>query len=79
MPLDVLVAGVLMSSIIMFALTAGADFGGGFWNLVSLGERAEDFDEPRGESTAYSPKCLFELPRTRLLLAIYTQRRTCAL
>jgi hypothetical protein len=39
----------------------------------------EDFDEPRGESTAYSAKCLFELPRTRLLLAIYTQRRTCAL
>lgn len=50
MPLDVLVAGVLMSSIIMFALTAGADFGGGFWNLVSLGERAERQRELIGEA-----------------------------
>ncbi len=42
MPLDVLMAGALMLSIIFFALTAGADFGGGVWNLVSMGERSEE-------------------------------------
>ena len=42
MPLDVLMAGALMLSIIFFALTAGADFGGGLWNLVSMGERGEE-------------------------------------
>jgi cytochrome d ubiquinol oxidase subunit II len=31
-----------MLSIIFFALTAGADFGGGVWNLLSLGERGEE-------------------------------------
>ena len=42
MSLEVLLAGALMLSIILFALTAGADFGGGLWNLLSWGEQGEE-------------------------------------
>jgi cytochrome d ubiquinol oxidase subunit II len=42
MSLEVLLAGALMLSIIFFALTAGADFGGGLWNLLSWGEQGEE-------------------------------------
>ena len=42
MSLEALLAGALMLSIILFALTAGADFGGGLWNLLSWGEQGEE-------------------------------------
>ena len=41
MPFDVILAGALGVSILLFALAGGADFGGGFWSLFARrGERA---------------------------------------
>jgi cytochrome d ubiquinol oxidase subunit II len=43
MPFDVILAGGLMLSILLFALAGGADFGGGVWVLFARrGERAEE-------------------------------------
>ncbi|HLM77108.1 MAG TPA: cytochrome d ubiquinol oxidase subunit II [Rubrobacteraceae bacterium] len=43
MPFDVLLAGGLGLSILLFALAGGADFGAGFWSLLARrGERAQE-------------------------------------
>src|SRR5919199_4864032 len=43
MPFDVILAGALGVSILLFALAGGADFGGGFWSLFARrGERATE-------------------------------------
>ena len=39
MPLELLLAGVLMISLNIYALGAGADFGGGVWDLLASGPR----------------------------------------
>lgn len=39
MPLEVLVAGVTLVSLILYALMGGADFGGGVWDLLARGPR----------------------------------------
>jgi len=39
---DVLLAGVIAIALVLYTLTAGADFGGGVWALVARGRRAED-------------------------------------
>src|SRR6185436_5424124 len=39
MPLELLLAGVLMVSLNIYALGAGADFGGGVWDLLASGPR----------------------------------------
>ena len=40
MPLESLVAGVTLVSLILYALMGGADFGGGVWDLLARGPRA---------------------------------------
>src|SRR5215210_2400754 len=43
MPFDVILAGALGLSILLFALAGGADFGAGFWSLLARrGERATE-------------------------------------
>lgn len=37
---DLLLAGVLLASLIAYAVTGGADFGGGIWDLLATGPRA---------------------------------------
>src|SRR3712207_150908 len=43
MPFDVILAGALGASILLFALAGGADFGAGLWSLLARrGERATE-------------------------------------
>src|SRR5215813_5391839 len=39
-PLEILLAGVIVISVILYALLGGADFGGGVWDLLAFGPRA---------------------------------------
>jgi cytochrome bd ubiquinol oxidase subunit II len=41
-PLEFLVAGAILSAVILYALLAGADFGGGIWDLFAFGPRAQE-------------------------------------
>jgi cytochrome bd ubiquinol oxidase subunit II len=41
MPLELWIAGAVMAALTLYALGAGADFGGGVWDLVSSGPRAK--------------------------------------
>jgi len=40
MLLDEVLAGVILVSLILYALTGGADYGGGMWDLLAFGPRA---------------------------------------
>jgi cytochrome d ubiquinol oxidase subunit II len=42
MPLETIVAGIMLVSLIFYALLAGADYGGGVWDLFAFGERAKE-------------------------------------
>ncbi len=42
MPFDLLLAGGLMLSVLIFALAGGADFGGGVWTVFARGERSQE-------------------------------------
>lgn len=37
-----LLAGSILGSLMLYALLGGADFGGGVWNLLARGPRADD-------------------------------------
>src|SRR5216117_3995369 len=39
--LELIVAIFILSSLIVYALMGGADFGGGMWNLLAFGPRAQ--------------------------------------
>src|SRR5712691_9625930 len=39
--LEDIVAGFMVVSLILYALMGGADFGGGFWDLLARGPRAD--------------------------------------
>ncbi len=39
---DLLLAGVIATALILYTLSAGADFGGGVWDLLARGPRAAD-------------------------------------
>ena len=39
--LELIVAGAMLVSLIFYALLGGADFGGGIWDLFSIGPRAQ--------------------------------------
>ncbi|HVE60050.1 MAG TPA: cytochrome d ubiquinol oxidase subunit II [Pyrinomonadaceae bacterium] len=41
MPLETIVAGIMLVSLIFYALLAGADYGGGVWDLFAFGTRAK--------------------------------------
>jgi cytochrome d ubiquinol oxidase subunit II len=38
---QILLAGIMLSGVVIYCLLAGADFGAGFWDLVCTGERQE--------------------------------------
>jgi cytochrome d ubiquinol oxidase subunit II len=41
-PLETIIAGVMVGSLILYALLGGADYGGGVWDLFAVGPRAEE-------------------------------------
>ena len=42
MPLETIIAGVMMASLVLYALLGGADYGGGVWDLFAFGRRARE-------------------------------------
>jgi cytochrome d ubiquinol oxidase subunit II len=40
LPLETIIAGVMVASLILYALLGGADYGGGVWDLFAFGRRA---------------------------------------
>lgn len=40
MPLETIIAGVMVGSLVLYALLGGADYGGGVWDLFAFGRRA---------------------------------------
>lgn len=42
MLLETIIAGVMVGSLILYALLGGADYGGGVWDLFAVGPRADD-------------------------------------
>ena len=40
MPLETIIAAVMISALILYALLGGADYGGGVWDLFAFGKRA---------------------------------------
>ncbi len=41
LPYSFLIAGVILAALTLYALTGGADYGGGVWDLFALGPRAQ--------------------------------------
>ena len=39
---ELMIAGVILIALMIYTLSAGADFGGGAWTLLASGRRAED-------------------------------------
>lgn len=42
MPLETIIAGVMIASLVLYALLGGADYGGGVWDLFATGTRARE-------------------------------------
>jgi cytochrome d ubiquinol oxidase subunit II len=42
LPLETIIAGVMVGSLILYALLGGADYGGGVWDLFAIGPRAPE-------------------------------------
>jgi cytochrome d ubiquinol oxidase subunit II len=42
LPLEVIIAGVMVGALIIYALLGGADYGGGVWDLFAFGRRARE-------------------------------------
>ena len=42
MPLETIIAGVMIASLVLYALLGGADYGGGVWDLFAFGLRARE-------------------------------------
>jgi cytochrome d ubiquinol oxidase subunit II len=40
LPLETIIAGVMIASLVLYALLGGADYGGGVWDLFAFGQRA---------------------------------------
>jgi cytochrome d ubiquinol oxidase subunit II len=40
LPLEIIIAGVMVASLVLYALLGGADYGGGVWDLFAFGPRA---------------------------------------
>jgi cytochrome d ubiquinol oxidase subunit II len=41
LPLETIIAGAMLASLVLYALLGGADYGGGVWDLFALGRRAQ--------------------------------------
>jgi len=42
LPLETIIAGVMVASLVLYALLGGADYGGGVWDLFAFGQRARE-------------------------------------
>jgi cytochrome bd ubiquinol oxidase subunit II len=42
LPLETIIAGVMVGSLVLYALLGGADYGGGVWDLFAFGRRARE-------------------------------------
>ena len=42
MPLETIIAAVMIASLVLYALLGGADYGGGVWDLFAFGRRARE-------------------------------------
>ena len=42
MPLETIIAGVMIAALVLYALLGGADYGGGVWDLFAFGPRARE-------------------------------------
>jgi len=42
LPLETIIAGVMIASLVLYALLGGADYGGGVWDLFAFGRRARE-------------------------------------
>jgi cytochrome d ubiquinol oxidase subunit II len=42
LPLETIIAGVMVASLVLYALLGGADYGGGVWDLFAFGRRARE-------------------------------------
>src|SRR5438552_8520664 len=51
--LEVIVAGLMLVALMFYALLAGADFGGGVWDMLARGPRAAD--QRRAVAAAMGP------------------------
>lgn len=61
-----IVGGVLMASLVVYALTAGADFGGGFWSMFAIGSRKR----AQREAIARAVSPIWEANHVWMILAI---------
>ncbi len=50
MSLETIIAGIMVASLVFYALLGGADYGGGVWDLFAFGERAKKQREIIGEA-----------------------------
>jgi cytochrome d ubiquinol oxidase subunit II len=66
MQTEALLGGAILGSLILYALTAGADFGGGVWDLLARGPRARDQREAIEDAIAP----IWEANHVWLILAI---------
>ena len=64
--LEDIVAGFMVTSLILYALMGGADFGGGFWDLLARGPRADR--QRRAISQAIGP--IWEANHVWLILVV---------
>jgi cytochrome d ubiquinol oxidase subunit II len=66
LPLEVIIAGVMVAALVLYALLGGADYGGGVWDLFAFGPRARQQRELIAE--AISP--VWEANHVWLILGI---------
>jgi cytochrome d ubiquinol oxidase subunit II len=66
MKAELIVAGFLLVSLIFYAVTGGADFGGGMWDLLATGPRADA--QRKAISKAISP--IWEADHVWLILVV---------
>lgn len=66
MPLETIIAGVMVGSLVLYALLGGADYGGGVWDLFAFGPRARE--QRRLIADAISP--VWEANHVWLILVI---------
>lgn len=66
MSLEVLVAGMLVASLTIYALLGGADYGGGVWDLFATGKRAKE----QRELIAHAIGPIWEANHVWLVLAL---------
>jgi hypothetical protein len=54
--LETLIAAVMLASLIVYALMGGADYGGGMWDLLASGPRAQRQRHAIVEAGCHSPE-----------------------